>query len=65
MINQYLKNYSKYKFLKVCPETNKNIQEALYAMIDLLDGDCEEKNIKEQEELIKINTKKLKKYFDF
>ena len=33
-------------------------------MIDLLDGDCEEKNIKEQEELIKINTKNLKKYLD-
>ena len=66
IINEYLKNYSEYKFLKVCPEKNKNIQEALYTMIDLLDGDYEEENIKEQEEFFKINkvkqrTKDLKK----
>ena len=58
IINQYLKNYSEYKFLKVCPEKNKNIYEALYTMIDLLDNDYEGK--KEEENII-INRKNKNK----
>ena len=42
-INKYLKNYPEYKFLKVCEEKNKNIMQALYAMIDLLEEEEEKK----------------------
>ena len=58
IINQYLKNYSEYKLLKVCPEKNKNIYEAIYTMIDLLDSNYEEK--KEEENII-INRKNKNK----
>ena len=52
IINQYLKNYPKYKYFKVSAKTNMGIQEALHSMIDLLDN---EDNI----------NRKLFKYLDF
>ena len=54
-INQYLKNYPEYKFLKVCAEKNKNIMQALYTMIDLLEEEEEEKDE------LKINFNSVKK----
>ena len=43
IINQYLNRYPEYKFLKVSAEKNKNINEALYSMIDTIEELDEEK----------------------
>ena len=57
LINKYLKNYPEYKFLKVCEEKNKNIMQALYAMIDLLEEEEEKRDILN----IAFNKKSVKK----
>ena len=57
IINQYLKNYPEYKFLKVCAEKNKNIMQALYAMIDLFQEEEEKDELK-----IDFDNHKLKKH---
>ena len=64
IINQYLNCYPEYKFLKVSAEKNKNINEALYSMIDTIEELDEEK----VEEKINFRNKfnyKLNKYLDF
>ena len=52
-----MKNYPEYKFLKVCAEKNKNIMQALYTMIDLLEEEEEKDELK-----IDFNNHKLKKH---
>ena len=64
IINQYLNCYPEYNFLKVSAEKNKNINEALYSMIDTIE-ELDEEKVKE-----KINCRnkfnyKLNKYLDF
>ena len=61
IIKDFLKDYP-YKYFKICSQTGKNIDNALYSMIDLFDEEGKEK-IKDNEIKIikKKNIKKNKK----